>query len=497
MSNNSNTKQAAWVAIGSFFSFLVGIISPMILSRVFSKGDYGTYKQVMYVYSTFLLIFTLGLPKAYSYFIPKYSRDYAKDVINKITNLFIGMGFVFSAVLFTGSGFIASILKNPDLELALKYFSPTPLFLLPTIGLDGIYAAFRKTQYLTVYTIITRFLTVLLTVAPVFWMNGNYIHAIIGFDIASLLTCLIALMMKSSPVRKETHKKSSLTYKEILQFSLPLMVASFWGIILSSANQFFVSRYYGNEDFAEFSNGFMEIPFATMVIGAIATVLLPRFSEMEEGEKMNDEVYATWQSALIKSAKIIFPILIFSVVFARLIMVCMYGDAYGSSSVYFMIKNISSLLYIIPFAPIMLAIGKTKDYARAHMVAALLIIILEYLCVKTFESPITIAISSEICQAIKIYLMMKVIAHYAGRSIIELVPIKPLSKILVTCLLAALITYTLSLLFSINKFVLAALCALLFCSIYYGLCWVVRLSYKEIVIGLLPQTSKPFIKFLP
>ena len=67
----SNSKQAVWVAIGSFFSFFVGIVSPVILSRFFDKGDYGTYKQVMYVYNTLLAVFTLGLPKAYAYFLPK------------------------------------------------------------------------------------------------------------------------------------------------------------------------------------------------------------------------------------------------------------------------------------------------------------------------------------------------------------------------------------------------------------------------------------------
>lgn len=495
--NTNNSRQAAWMAIGSFFSFLVGIVSPMILSRFFTKADYGTYKQVMYVYSTLLFVFTLGLPKAYSYFLPKYGKEYSKDIINKITYLFIGMGVVFSVILFFSSGLIAHILKNPDLELALKVFSPTPLFLLPTIGLDGIYAAFRKTQYITIYTVITRTITVALTVAPVFMLNGTYIHAIIGFDVASLLTCVIALAMKSAPVRSEEKKKSSLSYKDIFRFSIPLMVASFWGIILSSTNQFFISRYFGNEVFADYSNGFMEIPFATMVIGAIATVLLPRFSELEEGERMNDQIYAIWQSALEKSAKIIFPILIFSIVFARLIMICMYGDAYGSSTMYFMIKNISSLLYIIPFAPIMLAIGKTKQYANAHMVAALLMVVLEYICVKTFFSPIAIAIISEICQAIKIYLMMRVIAHYAGRPIIEMVPVKPLMKIIFSCLIAALITLALSHLIILNKFIFFALCALSFCFIYYGICWVAKLSYKEIASGLLPDFCKPIIKFLP
>ena len=63
MSNTSNSRQAMWVAVGQFSAFAIGIISPMILSRYFSKGDYGTYKQVMYVYNTLLIVFTLGLPK--------------------------------------------------------------------------------------------------------------------------------------------------------------------------------------------------------------------------------------------------------------------------------------------------------------------------------------------------------------------------------------------------------------------------------------------------
>ena len=64
LGQTSNSKQAAWVAIGSFFSFIVSIISSMILSRFFDKGDYGTYKQVMYVYSTQLEVITICMPKS-------------------------------------------------------------------------------------------------------------------------------------------------------------------------------------------------------------------------------------------------------------------------------------------------------------------------------------------------------------------------------------------------------------------------------------------------
>ena len=55
----NNTKQAAWTAIGSLFSFGFSIVSSMILSRYFDKADYGTYKQAMYVYNTLLTVFAL------------------------------------------------------------------------------------------------------------------------------------------------------------------------------------------------------------------------------------------------------------------------------------------------------------------------------------------------------------------------------------------------------------------------------------------------------
>ena len=91
----NNTRQAIWISLGSLASTLIAVISPMILSRYLTKGDYGTYKQVMYIYTSLLLIFTLGLPKSYSYFIPKVDISEAKDLINKIARIFYIMGGCF------------------------------------------------------------------------------------------------------------------------------------------------------------------------------------------------------------------------------------------------------------------------------------------------------------------------------------------------------------------------------------------------------------------
>lgn len=499
-SDTNNTKQAAWVAIGNFFSFLIGIVTPMILSRFFSKEDYGTYKQVMYVYDTLLVVFTLGLPRTYSYFLPKFPQEQSKSIINKITSVFFILGGLFSVALFTCASPIANWLDNERLEHAIRLFSPTPFFLLPTLGIDGIYASFRKTQFVALYTTFTRVFTIVCIVLPVLLLHGNYIHAIIGFDIASFATFLLAMYMKSAPVKKYTYERTSVTYKDIFGFAFPLFYASIWGMIIHSSNQFFISRYYGTAVFADYSNGFMQNPLVGMVVGGISVVLLPVFSGMNKNKDSSDlnQVFSVWRSSLIKSSQFVFPILIFSICFANLLMICMYGDNYSSSTLYFQIRNTSALLQIIPFAPIILSIGKTREYANAHLITAILIVSLEYVAVKTIDSPIAVAVVSELCRVFNICLQMGIIVRYFNVDLSLLFPSKVLGKVLLVSVLSSFAPLLFIHFTSINKFLLLIICFFLYVICYYIFCWCFKLSYKEIASSFFKSISQSKIfKLIP
>ncbi len=188
--SNSNSKQAMWVALGSLSSFCVSIVTSMILSRHFDKIDYGTYKQVMYVYQTLLTIFTLGLPQAFGYFLPRVSREEGRDVVKKITILFLIAGSIFSATLFLSAPLIAQVLKNELLADAIRLFSPVPFLLLPTMGIERIYSAYREAHISALYMLISRLLVIVFVTIPVLCSDGNYKSAIIGFDIASAIILL-------------------------------------------------------------------------------------------------------------------------------------------------------------------------------------------------------------------------------------------------------------------------------------------------------------------
>ena len=214
---------------------------------------------------------------------------------------------------------------------------------------------------------------------------------------------------------------------------------------------------------------------------------------------MGSETLKIWNSALLKSAKLLFPMLIFSVFFAEPIMTCMYGDIYSASAIYFIIKNLSGLFVIIPFYPIILAIGKTKEYAHVHMVIAFVVVLSEYIVCKTCASAVYVAVTSEICQLLKIWLLMRVIANYAQKKIIDLVSPRMMGLMLLVSILASLPPFLLFQFIEINKW-LSLFCSLLFFLIdYYALCWFFKVSYRDIVGGFIHKETRinSLLQFIP
>ncbi len=437
----NNTIQAFWVGIGSFCAFCVSLVSTMILSRYFDKADYGTYRQVLYVYQTFLVVFTLGLPTAYSYFLPRVAEEQAKSLIKKVTFIFYFLGGLLSLLLFVLSPQIAILLKNPDIEVAMKIFSPVPFLLLPTMGLEGVFASYKKNMYMAIYNVVTKMLILLCVSLPVVLFGRTYKDALAGFVIASFFSCLIANYLKYRCVKSVINKDTSISYKEIFRFSFPLLFAGLWGILAVSADKFYISRYFGQEIFAEFSNGSLQLPFVGMIIGACSTVLMPLFSKkVHERKNLRDEILPIWKSVFEKTIKIIYPLVLFSLFFSDYIMILLYGSQYANSGIYFSVMLVANFFTVISYFPILISIGASKFYCRMQMFGALYILALGYLSISIFKSPYAVTAISVSRTIVMVFVMLTYIANFFSIGLLQLIPIKLCYKIIIpsACFLFAI-----------------------------------------------------------
>lgn len=487
--NNSNTMQALWVGIGNLASFAFTLISSAILSRYLYKADYGTYKQVMYVYNTLLMVFTLGLPKAYSYFLPKNDIKYGNSIVSKINSMFFVLGLSFSLILFFGADIIGIILNNNELPKAIRYFAIAPAFILPAMGIEGIMSVYRRTIINTLYIVATRLLMLLFVTLPVIVYKAEANVAVIGFSMSSILSFIVALYVKKIPFRGIQGEKTSLSYKEILRFSVPLAVASFGGIAIKAADQFFISRYYGSEIFADFANGAIELPFVGMVLGATATVLLPVFTKQISSDDKDgrSQIAALWSRATEKSAMILYPLVTFCLVFATEIMVFLYGSQYEQSGVYFRIMLLVNFFTVAPYYPIIIAYGKTDYYAKVHLLFAALIWIIDFIIVSIIKNPCSIAYSSISCHILKIVVMAIYISTITGCKIKQMIPFKRLLEMMLICVCVSIVTRVLVDMLHINNLLLYLLVSFgLFLPISIAICQCVKIDYFSIV--------KPLIK---
>jgi O-antigen/teichoic acid export membrane protein len=361
--------------------------------------------------------------------------------------------------------------------------------MLPTMGLEGILSTFRKTKFLTVYKLATGIMMLLCVALPVMFFNAGYIQAIIGFVIASVVSFLLSLYFKYMPVKDAGNEKCNTTYNEIFKFSLPLLYASLWGILINSADQFFISRYFGTKVFAEFSNGSMELPFVGMIVGACATVLSPVFSRLSH-EKLDPrkEIFPLWMSVFEKTAKIIYPLVLYCWFFADVLMVVLYGNQYENSAVYFRIKSLANFFTLIVYAPLLISIGKTKFYSDVHMYIAVMLIFFEYMSVLVFHNPYIIAIVSLIFQLIKTLIFLLFVSKYFDLKLYELFPMKLLLRIISPSLFILFgLHYLLMDYFVLNELIILVVSLLGYTILFYICSRFLRIDYFAIIKPLISR----------
>ena len=153
---SGKTFQVLWLVAGNLCSLLFGLGSMAVLGRFFTPEQYGTYRQVLYVYQTLLLLFSLGMPRAYSYFLVRMSVEEGAAFVAKMRRLFFGLGGAMAVLLYGGADAVAQAMGNTELAPALRIFAPTPLLLMPVLGIESLLVALDRTRLNVLYVLVNR-----------------------------------------------------------------------------------------------------------------------------------------------------------------------------------------------------------------------------------------------------------------------------------------------------------------------------------------------------
>lgn len=424
---NSLTFQSGVLIFARSIEKIVTLLLYIVLSRYLTKEDYGTYRQLLLLFSTFSTIFMLGLPASINYFVPQFDDEKQKAILSQTMFMLFCMGILIAIIFWQGSSFFSEFMGNPELEDLLKYFSLFPLFVLPTIFYHNFLICRNQVKQASILSIILGLLKFLCVLVPVL-LGYPLIYIVYGLIIFSVIQLVIVSINLYHPFRKIKAAFSFVFAKEQLLFALPLALSAIIAILLRKVDQFMVTYYFTPDQYAIYSNGAMELPFLAIITNSVVAVLMPYLVRSYKNNKIDDFINK-WKNSIVKTALIIFPISIFLIFFSKEAIIILFSPKYESSIIIFQIYLLLEVVRITNFGYILLALGKPKFMFKYNSIALIVNIVMNLLLIKLLGL-IGPAIATVISIYVLYYLELKKIVNILKVKLISIIELKKVGFLL-------------------------------------------------------------------
>ena len=333
-------RPAMLLMSGRTMAFAATFFIPVVLARIFDPAQFGTYKQLFLIHSTAFFIGQLGMASSLYYFLPSASHKAGRYVANSM--LFLGAaGLACFGIVVVGAPKLAHWMSNSELS---GY--------LPWIGL-----------YLFLMMLSAALEIVLISRGQIFWASASYALSDLARAAAFLLPVLLfrqlEWLLKGAVLAAFLRVLLTLYYfrrefrggftpdralfKNQLAYALPFAAAVLVEIVQASLPQYVVSYLFDPATFAIFAVGCLQIPLVGFAASPTSDVMMVKMQErLAEGRK--SAVVAIWHDTTWKLALLFFPLTVFCVVAAQLIIVLLFTEKYAASVPIFMAWSAMILL---------------------------------------------------------------------------------------------------------------------------------------------------------
>ena len=343
---------------GSILTALVSIFSGMMLTRLLSQHDFGTYRQAILAMSFAAPFVMLGLDRVLFTFLPKETGNPRVTLVENLTLLLLAGGLLSSFALLGGNHLLAKRFDNPALAPLLGWFGIYALFFLPAAAVSACLLARQQTRTLAVYNVASRGMNFLF-VAGLVWFWRTPGMALLGVLAGTILNCLVGFWLMWRACPGTSWHPSTAGMQRQLMFAIPLGLASLLGTLSSSMDQMIVSMRCSPAEFAVYTVGAMEIPLIGVITGSITSVVLVDYARLYQAGRV-DEVVRLMQTAMTRSALILLPAMMLFWVLAPQLMRLLYGADYAGAAVPFRIYLLLLPIRTLTFGAVFQATGSSR-----------------------------------------------------------------------------------------------------------------------------------------
>ncbi len=473
-------KGAGISIVGLILSKIISYLTTVVIAKT-GSSILGLLNLGLSIVSFIAMISLLGLSggvlRYVSYYLGKNDKKRIKGVMQGSLKISLITGIITSILVFIFSYNIAvDIFKKPELVNVIRVFAFIIPLLIATEIFSSIMLSFKKIQYNVIIRDLTervfRFLIVIIFIYLGFSLNW----IALGYVLGSLLTCILFLnlLRKKEFVLFDKKVKPDLDFKELIIYSLPLILVSLLSLLQKWADIFILGFYRSTNEIGVYSIAFSTASLLAIIPTALMSLFTPITTSLYAKNKIKDiKKINTFITKWIFTFNL--PFLLILIFFSKNLLRVVFGNEYLSGYLALTILGCSYLLLSLThvYSSNLLIIKKTKLLSVLVLISTLSNIILNILLVPKYGIN-GAAISTLIATVLFLILVMIYAFIYVRIQPLKLYFIKPLISGILAIIIMKYIYNLLP-----DKFLILIFSSLIMLIIYYGLLILFKSFSKE------------------
>jgi len=370
--------KAGPLVLARLFTAGLTLSIPLVLARVLSLEEYGTYYQLFLIAMTLYYVLPMGVVQSLYYFLPRaeQKRPYLAQTL-----LFMsGAGLVAAVLVALLLGPVAGLFSNPAL---LEYRLPLAIYtalLLGSFPLEVSLTSQGRTKQSAVVYLVSDSVRALAMVVPCLLgasLQGMMAAVAVFAGLRYVATWIVALRGSTGPLL------SGAMLREQLVYAAPFGAAMALSIPQQYAHFYVVGGVVAPAVYALYRVGCFQLPVVDLLYTPTSEVLMVRLGELEKAGRLEEAVGA-FREAAGKLAFVFLPFAAFLFAAAPEFIGALFGAKFLPAVPIFRVSVLGVVLSILPMDGVLRARGYTRSIFGSYLVKAVVTVPLVWLGVRHF-----------------------------------------------------------------------------------------------------------------
>jgi O-antigen/teichoic acid export membrane protein len=273
-------SQAFWLLAARVTGFAISTLLPLFLVRLLDRVSYGEYRQVSQFMMTVCGTMNMGMHMSAFYYLAREPQR-ARQVVFNISVWHAAMGAVVMVILAAYPQVLNRLMGSTQLERYAPAVGVVLFLMMASFMLESIATANQEVTLSTAFIIFAN-LTKAAGLIVFVWISPTIAAVLTALGIQSVVQSALLLWYLESRFPGYWRAFDMSFLREHLAYAIPLGLTGLQTTMQREIHHFFVSSRFGSAAYAVYAIGCFQLPLVAMVRDSIASVTIPRISELQK-----------------------------------------------------------------------------------------------------------------------------------------------------------------------------------------------------------------------